>query len=638
MFKKIIPLIPFLLVTFFALARGFLYYNLLQNRQAYFYSDDAICAALSNRFFHGDFSGAFNPYWNSGFSLISIPFYLITHQWESAQFLVSATSSTLLIFAVYFSLKKFSKIWAVLASFITASSPALVKLTNVLGTTEPFYILELWLAVYFGWEALQSKHTKYYCLTGIFFGLAYLTRTEAMYSFLVYLLLAFLTAVLKIRKKIVIKNKFTALSLLAGILAYSFFPIANFGRFIILRFSIFKSTRGIYFGLVFFVIAVMGAIFEKKAVKLKVLLKQITPKMALAVLFFLIINLPYMIAISSELGKLTFSGKYAFVGSAHPFTPERDRLTTWAQEIWSIDYPNYHSPYYDSSRVGPILWKSLDTGLEFLPKKIAYNLDFFAHKNLFTDFEAVLTIFGFLAGLLISRYRMFTIYLSLVWFGAFVAVSYFMDSADRYVAFSLPFFYCSQALLLAGLGRFLGKFHKFLLPLTVSVAVIVIFQQNINIKTFIQTQSYGRNLDQKIIGDYLKSQNIKLFMGRTEGLGFYSDARMIYIPAAPPEVVIAFAKAWGVEYIVSRPIESSWYYMRPLVDPGFANPDLKLIKRFGDDTPVGGTIIWKVILTDEEKRSNYRTGKQITVFCSFAESASYSEKNKNLKPCPDKTY
>ena len=637
MFKKIIPFAPLLLVIFFALARAVYYYNLLQGREAYFYSDDAIYAALSNRFLHGD-SNAFNPYWNSGFSLISIPFYLITHHWESAQFLVSATSSTLLICAVYFSVRKFSKIWAILASFITASSPSLIKLTNVLGTTEPFYILLLWLAVYFGWEAINSKKAKYYCLTGIFFGLAYLTRTEAMYTFLVFLLLTFLTASLKFRKKIVIKNKFTMLSLLTGVLAYSFFPISNFGRFIILRYSIFKSTRGIYFAAVFFTAAALGTFLGRKAGKLKVLFKQIIPKIALAVLFFLIINLPYMIAISSELGKPTLSGKYSFIGSAHPFTPERDRLTTWAQEIWSIDYPNYRSPYYNSSRVGPILWKSLDTGLEFLPKKIAYNLSFFAHDTLFTDFETILTILGFLAGILISRYRFLTLYLSLIWLGAFIQVSYFMDNVDRYVVFSLPFFYISQSLIIVALASLLGKIHKILFPLSIVVAVLIIFQQNINIKNFYQTQKYGRSLDQKIIGDYLKSQNIKLFMGRTEGIAFYSNAKIIYIPAAPPEVVIAFAKAWGVEYIVSRPIESSWYYMRPMVDPGFVNPDLKLIKKFSDGAIGGGTLIWKVILTDQEKKSNFRTGKPIPVFCRFDESASFNSKYENLKPCPDKTY
>lgn len=606
MFKKIGPLVPFLLILCFVLIRLKLHYNHFLGREVYFYSDEAIYAILGQRFLNGDFFNAFHPYWNSGFSILTIPLYLFSRSWESAQYLISAISSIALIFIMYFTLKKISLTLAILTAFITAFSQSLAKLTYFWGTTEPLYISLLWLAVFFGYQSFQTKKIKYYAITGFFFGLAYFIRTEAIYTFGFFLILSFLSLVFKKRKKILIKNKLTILSILLGIFSYFYFPISNLGKFIIFRFLIFKSTRGFFFALIFFLISLIGIFFERKSQKLLLLLKGAFLRIGLASVLFLIINLPYISIISVQLGKLTLSGKYAYIRSAHPFTPEQDRLTTWAQEIWSIDYPNYHSPYYDSTQILPAIWKNLDTSLESFLKRVDYNLNFFAFDNIFSNYETAFIVIGFLALIFQKNFRQFVLFLTTLLLGSFLAISYFMDSAYRYFAFSFPVLYIMQAGTVFALSRLFSKIRSSFFYLTILIFIIVFFQKNIDLKSLNTVEKTGRYVDQKIIGEWLKSQDIKLVMARTEGISFYSGVKMVYMPAANPQTIIKFAKAWGVEYIIARPVESSWDYMRPIVNPNFNHPDLVLKHQFKD-----GTLIWKVRLTEEEQLYNFRTNQDV---------------------------
>ena len=93
--KKLIVYLPLVLVSIFAFMRGIYYYNYLLGREVYLKYDEAIYAILSQRFLNGDFFSAFNPYWNSGFSLVTVPFYLLIGSWETAQILVSITAHLL---------------------------------------------------------------------------------------------------------------------------------------------------------------------------------------------------------------------------------------------------------------------------------------------------------------------------------------------------------------------------------------------------------------------------------------------------------------------------------------------------------------------------------------------------------------
>ena len=612
----------------FAFLRGVLYRD-LPSIEYYFKYDEAIFAILSQKFLSGDFNLAFHPYWNSGFPLISIPFYFVTWSWESSQVLVSMISHILLILVMYLTIRKISLLLALITSFFAAFSPSFTKLVTDVGVTEPFYVLLFWLAIYFGWQAVTTKKIIYYAFAGIFFGLAYLTRTEIIYTLSIFLLFALLSFFLKTRN-FPSFNKVTMLSLTGGVLAYLYLPLTLLSKFTTFKFMIFRSARSILFVLPFALTAALSVVFERRKISLVGGTRKLIPMVGILLAVFLLINLPYILTISRNLGHLTLSGKYSYIGSSHPFTPDKDRLTTWAQDIWSIDYPNYESPYYDATRILPMMWKYLDHALEAAWKRIFTNLSFFAHDNIFTDFEAGLILTGFIVAFLQARFRKFTFYLFVLWIGSFVFISYFMDAAARYLAFSFPMFYIAQAFAVVSIAILLSKVRPFLLPFVIIVFTFWYFDKNFDAKNFTSLRKSFMNSDQKMIGDYLKSQGVEVIMARTEGISFYSGAKIVYIPSAPPEVVIEHAKVWGVPYILARPTELSWEYMRDIVNPKWKHPNLKLVHVFNE-----GTLLWKVNLTEEEKKLNYRNGRKIEIFCLVDPDVSTGE---GLPLCPDRTY
>lgn len=625
--KKAIFSLPILVVAILIFLRVFLYRS-LPGVEYYFKYDEAIYAMLSQKFLHGDFNLGFHPYWNAGFPLVTIPFYLITRSWENAQILVSIVSHTLLVLVMYLTLRKISLSLALVASFFTAFSPSFTKLVTAGGVTEPFYILLFWLAVYFSWKAIITREVKQYAWAGFFFGLAYLTRTEVIYTLAAFSIFTILSFLLERRKNLISINKFTFLAVLGGIAAYLYLPLTRLSKFTTFYFEIFRSTRGILFALPFGLAALASMFFTRNKISVITGIKQVSQRLIILVIIFLLVNLPYIITISKNLGHLTLSGKYAYIGSGHPFTPDRDRLSTWAQDIWPIDFPNYQSPYYDSNKTLPIIWKYLDSALEATWKRLDTNINFFAHDNIFTDFEAALVLLGFIAGIWQAKFRKVIFYLFILWLASFVIISHFMDAAPRYLAFSFPIFYIAQAFAVVSIASLLSKIRPVFLPLAIIIFTLWYFNKNFDLKTSDSTRS-SNNSDQKIIGDYLKSQGIDLVMARTEGISFYSDAKLVYIPAAPPEVVVEHAKVWGVPYILARPGELSWNYMRDIVNPKWQHPDLKLAHLFEN-----GAILWQVKLTEEEKKFNYRTGKKIEVFC---QADPFVPKG-DLPICPDRTY
>lgn len=580
-------------------------YRGLPDLESYLKYDEAIYAMLSQKFLNGEFNLAFHPYWNSGFPLINIPFYTLTGSWEQAQILVSIVSHILLVLVMYITLRRISLAVSLIAAFFTAFSPSFTKLVTAGGVTEPFYILLFWLAVYFGWQTLSTGKTKIAALAGLFFGLAYLTRTEVIYTLGMFLLFLTLSVFLE-SKTFPSFSKFTLAALLGGGLAYLYIPFTKLPKFTTFKFNIFYTTRGIFFALPFIIAAVLSIFFKRNKTSLMSGVKRLIPIFLSLLIVFLLVNLPYVVTISKNLGKPTLSGKYSFIGSAHPFTPEKDRLTTWAQDIWSIDFHNYSSPYYDSGAMFAKMWKFIDHALEATWKRLGTNLDFLAHDNVFSDFEALLIMLGFTLAILQEKFRKFAFYLFVLWLGSFVFVSHFMDAAARYLAFSFPLFYFAQAVAVIGVARLFSKIRPNFFPWAAIIFAIWYFDKNFDTKSFTPASRTIASLDQKIIGDYLKSESIDLIMARTEGVVFYANAKIVYLPAANPETIIKFAKAWGVEYLLARPTESSWDYMRPIADPGFKHPDLVLKHKFED-----GSLVWQVKLTQEEKLHNFRTDRDV---------------------------
>src|SRR3989344_5675009 len=582
----------FLIVFLFAILASVIYYNNYISWNVYLAYDEAVYVTLAKRFLTGQFYTAFNPYWNPGFPVFIIPFYFLSGSWEKALPLISMTSAVLMIFLLYFSLKKIS-IWLALgASFFATFSEVLPTLTVSNGITEPLYIVFYWLGLIKGLEALVSRKKKDFILLGIFFGLAYFIRTESLSS------LAFISLIL-----------------ILIILVY--FPITKLNATRIEALSELRPPLTyLFFVVILSIVFINSLLFRLQKNTLISNIRTGVINVSICLIFFILINLPYITVLSIQLNKITISGKYSYLISGHPFTPEKDRLTTWAQDIWSVDFPNYDSPYYDSARVLSIYLKGIENTLEAYTKLFWYYFTLYGFDNTYKQYEINLAVLGVVLSLLYKKTRQLTLYLLVVWFFTFNWVVVFMAISNRYLAYSFPIVFMAMAggvwLGIKHINYILSKIHLnykvrlYILTLLITLSAYLYIPDNNDISNFYTVFKHEKNADQKMIGEFLKSINAKIIMARTEGINYYANTQMVYIPAAPPEEIVKHAKGWGVEYIVSRPVESSWDYMRDIVNPNYKNPNLILVKQFEDST-----LIWKVELTPWESEHNFRTDQKI---------------------------
>lgn len=107
---------------------------------------------------------------------------------ESAGRLVSVVSGSLLVIPVFFLLRRaYDRRTATWGAVLTTLHPLFIYYsTQVL--TEATYTLCFFCLVFAGWQALTTKRTRYFALTGLMVGVCYLLRAEA-FGF-IFLLLA----------------------------------------------------------------------------------------------------------------------------------------------------------------------------------------------------------------------------------------------------------------------------------------------------------------------------------------------------------------------------------------------------------------------------------------------------------------
>jgi len=522
------------------LLRLLIYYRYLAGREVYFYSDDAVYAILSRRFYNFDFLHAFHPYWSPGFPIATAILYLFIRSWENAQFLVSVLSATSLIGILYWFFKRYSYFFAFIVAFIAAFAASMQILVVSGGITEPLYIAFLWFAICVSWLAITKQKRKYYIYSGLLFGLAYLTRTEAVAFLAPFILIATLIQI-------------------------------------------------------------------RKSKRIKKSINPILKTIGFTVLVFVAINLPYIVVQSAQIGRFTISGKYAFYGTGPFYALEKDRPTTVVQDVWSTDYPDFHSPYFDPARARKFMIMYFKNGTITQGAIKQFEQSFQTYKsintkNFFTGYGLYLALFGLFLGLISKRFRTMTLYFSFLWVCGQIWVNTLMSSHYRYLVYALPFFYYLQGLGILYSGKILVKILKspagYLIPIFL---LADFFIQNVDPKTITTTQPLGGNTDHVRIGEWIKSQGIDVFGGRMEAISFYSGAKLVYMPSETPEEIVNYMKRWGVEYLLARPTETGYAHVAPIADPEYKNPDLELFHRFED-----GSLVWKVKLTEKERVDNER--------------------------------
>jgi 4-amino-4-deoxy-L-arabinose transferase-like glycosyltransferase len=144
-------------------------------------SDGVYYATLGRNLLAGDLHHGISAYWSPLYPLLIALFTGVFRDPALAGRLVSALAGGILVVPVYFLSKRFShrRLTAVVAALFVIFEPRLLYYSlRVL--TEPVYILLLITGILIGWIALERGLARYFFLTGLVFGLAYLTRPEAL--------------------------------------------------------------------------------------------------------------------------------------------------------------------------------------------------------------------------------------------------------------------------------------------------------------------------------------------------------------------------------------------------------------------------------------------------------------------------
>jgi 4-amino-4-deoxy-L-arabinose transferase-like glycosyltransferase len=144
-------------------------------------SDGVFYATLARNLLGGDLHHGMSTYWSPFYPLLIAVFAGVFRDPAFAGRLVSALAGGMLVVPVYFLTRRFSSrtLTALIAALFVIFEPTLIYYSlRVL--TESIYTLLLVGGILVGWVALERGSARYFFLTGLLFGLAYLTRPEAL--------------------------------------------------------------------------------------------------------------------------------------------------------------------------------------------------------------------------------------------------------------------------------------------------------------------------------------------------------------------------------------------------------------------------------------------------------------------------
>lgn len=208
--------------VFFAFLIRFLYIpqNTVINGDGVYY------AKLGKKLIAGDIAGGISAYWSPFYSLLVGISSLFFSDSEYAGRFVSVICGTLLIIPAYFLIRNlYGRLSACLGVVLLTVHPLLIKSSGWV-MTESLYTLIFTTAILSTWYALRDGKAKYFLITGLLFGLAYLTKPEAI-GFIGLLLVLTLGAKF-FRQKISFRSYLTGYLLILLGFAIFFLPYVVF--------------------------------------------------------------------------------------------------------------------------------------------------------------------------------------------------------------------------------------------------------------------------------------------------------------------------------------------------------------------------------------------------------------------------
>jgi len=143
-------------------------------------SDGVFYATLGKNLVSGNLKEGLSTYWPPLYPLLIGLSSLLFQDLEFSGMLVSVVAGSLLVIPVYlWSRNSYGKDVAYLSVFLTILSPLLTKYSTKV-FTESLYTLLFMTGILTGWSAISKGSKSKFLLTGLLFGLCYLTRPEAI--------------------------------------------------------------------------------------------------------------------------------------------------------------------------------------------------------------------------------------------------------------------------------------------------------------------------------------------------------------------------------------------------------------------------------------------------------------------------
>lgn len=481
------------------------------------YSDSVIYMSMARRFLEGQSEYLLHPMWPPLYPLISALFYLVFQDWLTAARLVSVVFGSLLVIPIYFLTRDlFGKYTAVLTSLIVI----LLKPLTVASTaplSESLVVFCFWSGFYFLWRSLRGKHLIFALLSGIFWGLAYLTRPEGVFALIGFSVftLAFLVLI-NVAK--VLKN---------------FFPKKTFSQ------------------------------------------KRLLMILLLAILGFALTYFPYYAGMRAKYNKSFMIGKASaiFNLSGGATKLNKARTSTWAQDIWSLRTFNPKSEFlyfygYEDPEANKQLFRDAWIRMGIFWQRFFY--DYFGPIGIALALIGSVKVF--------LEKKLFFFYSLSVFLVMFTGMSFFAPSAqERYIYWTLPLFLIA---ITAGI-KFLATLFKrwqAILALLIFITFILINYQSfmfLHIGPPAKDLAPTDSIVSLILTDdwFTRNHPEAVVMAGHERAIFNSRGLLIYSPnTQSPQEFLDYARLKKVDYIVASrgeiPAAVEYLFKEPKDYPG----------------------------------------------------------------------
>lgn len=176
------------LLLFFVFLSFIVRYIVLLSQPSYgLYSDDAVYMDIARSLLDGDFAKIFHPWWSPFFPIVSALFHFFVQDWGLTGRIVSLAFGSLLILPIYLIARiYFDRITTILICFFVIFFKSLVY-SSTQSLTEALLVFLIWMGIYLYLKCFQTKRDILAFFSGIFFGLAALTKAEGIFIFTSFL-------------------------------------------------------------------------------------------------------------------------------------------------------------------------------------------------------------------------------------------------------------------------------------------------------------------------------------------------------------------------------------------------------------------------------------------------------------------